>query len=157
MAIALKRGVSGQLQQFQVEDVLQVDVIERLNSSGAIQVNSSMVAMSTITFNTWAAITASGTDTVAFDTYQKATVNLNDNATVTLTLSNPTGPGNFMLVLVQGATTPTTSITWSTTGSLYAPSGTVSFGTAAGAITIVALAFDGTNWYASSAEVSEVV
>jgi hypothetical protein len=42
MAIALKRGPAGDLQQFQVGDSLQVDSIERLNSSGNLVIGSAL-------------------------------------------------------------------------------------------------------------------
>ncbi len=110
----------------------------------------------TVTFNAWPTVTAS-TDGYAEAEYganQKITINLNNKAAVTITLNEPSGPGNFMLILKQGSTTPTTSITWATEGThaLYAPSGTLGFASTTSSRTMIGLAYDGTDWYAVSSQ-----
>lgn len=122
--------------------------------------NSNVAAAKTITFNSVPTITpSSGVLTCEFDEYQKIVANLNDVSSVTITLNVPNGPGNFMLLVVQGSTTPSTTITWSTEGThaLYAPGGALEIQSGAGQMTLIGLMYDGTAWYATAASMSQVL
>ena len=119
--------------------------------------NNSFTEIKTATFNSVPTLTpSSGTMTCAFDEYQKAKGNLNNVATVTIQLNMPTGPGNFMLVLIQGSTTPTTTINWATEGA-YALWGNVTIPPDTGARVMVGLFFDGSVWYATSTTVVQML
>lgn len=111
--------------------------------------NNHIIDVATLTFESWGSETVSGgAATVTFDEYQKVTVNLNNTASVTITLNTPNGPGNFMIELVQGSTTPTTSITWVTEGTapLDGPTGGLSFNQSASGRTAIGVYYTGSRW-----------
>ena len=121
--------------------------------------NHDIDAIKTATFYQWGAVTAAGSAaTVNYQDYQKCTVSLNNLSSVTVTLNEPDGPGNFMLILQQGSTTPST-ITWATQGThaLYAPNGTLTVASTTNSITMIGLAYDGTSWYAVSSQPMQTV
>lgn len=122
--------------------------------------NNSMVEAETITFNGVPTVTPSaGTLICAFTTYQKIIASLNNVGTVTIQLNTPNGPGNFMLVVIQGGSVATTSLSWSTQGShaLYAPDGEMEIQSGVGERTLVGLFYDGTTWYATTSPVAQVL
>jgi len=111
----------------------------------------------TITFNGVGSVSPSGgTITCEFDVDQKIIADLDDNASLTIQLNTPIGPGNFVLVLKQGSSTATTSITWVTEGThgLY---GTLDFSTALEARIFIGLFYDGTDWYALSSDMPQIL
>jgi hypothetical protein len=123
--------------------------IFRVQSTGMNCLNHDVFAAKTITFNQWPTVTASGGDvTVAFANYQKATVNLNNSTTVDITINTPNGPGNFMIELVQGSTTATTTINWITQGTtpLDEPAGGLSFNSDTDGRTAIGLYYTGSRW-----------
>lgn len=121
--------------------------------------NNALTEIKTATFNSVPTVTPSaGTMQCAFDDYQKIIGNLNNVASVTVQLNVPTGPGNYMLVLIQGGSTPS-SITWATEGShaLYAPGGSLDVASGAGERTVIGLFYDGSAWYATPSPVAQVL
>ncbi|MBN2256683.1 MAG: hypothetical protein JW704_02515 [Anaerolineaceae bacterium] len=134
-------------------DVAQID------ADGLELNNSNVYEARTVTFNSVPTVTpSSGTATCEFDLYQKIIVNLNSVGTVTIQLNEPVGPGNFMLVVLQGGT-PTTTLNWSIEGShaLWAPGGAMEVASGASTRTIIGLFYDGSTWYATSVEVEQVL
>jgi len=102
-------------------------------------------------FKTWQALTpSSGAVTVNYSSYQQATVTLNA-ATVTLTLTAPSGPTALRLLLKQDSTGGR-AIAWAKGSKPYAPDGTITIATAANAITLLGLVYDGSNWYAVASQ-----
>lgn len=89
-------------------------------------------------------------ETIDFANGQKQRVELN-NASPTLTLEFP-GVGNYILRIVQDATTQATSLTINVTGGVAKfPEGTLCLGAAANAESVVAIYYDGTDAYLTSA------
>jgi len=140
-ALSLK-GASGQTE----------DLLKFINSSDSLLASveaSGHIKARTVSFNQWPTINASGgSATVDFSSYQKATVNLNDEASITLTLGTPKGPGNYMIEFVQGSAVETTSITWVTEGvyPLDEPLGGFMFNTNLDGRTAVGVYFTGLRW-----------
>jgi hypothetical protein len=132
-----------------------------IQNSGVLVDDSDRITnIVTATFNEWPTLTPSaGAITVDFASYQKATIDLNDEASVTITLNIPAGPGNFMLILKQGSSTATTSITWVTEGShgLYGPYGAISYSQVLDLVTMIGLAYDGTDWFVVSTQPLEQI
>lgn len=132
-----------------------------IQDGGTIELNNnSIIEAKTITFNSAPTVTPSaGTAACEFDNYQKIIVNLNNVSTVTIQLDVPLGPGNFMLEIIQGSTTPTTTLNWSTEGThaLYAPGGSMDVQSGAGEITIVGLFYDGSSWFATLSPMAQVL
>jgi hypothetical protein len=129
--------------------------IDRKLLSGREDDSDRITNIVTATFNEWPTLTPSaGAITVNFAAYQKATIDLNDEASVTITLNIPAGPGNFMLILRQGSAVATTSITWVTEGShgLYGPSGTISYSQVLDYVTMIGFAYDGNDWFGVSTQ-----
>jgi hypothetical protein len=128
--------------------------IAQFDADGLEMNNFDLYEIKTATFNGIGSITATGSAaTVAFDNYQKAYVDLNDQASVTITLNEPRGVGNYMLILEQGGSTPS-SITWATEGThaVRAPNGAISVATATGSFTMIGLYYDGTVWWVVSSQ-----
>lgn len=124
-------------------DQLQID------SDGLEMNNHHIYEIKTATFNTWGSVTASGsTATVEFDEYQKATIDLNNQSSVTITLNEPFGVGNFMLLLKQGSSTATTTFTWATEGThaIDVPVGGLSINQTTSARTAIGVCYDGSRW-----------
>lgn len=119
------------------------------DSTGLDLHNHTIRNVSVLTFNQWPTVTVSGgAATVNFSSYQKATVNLNNSSTVTITLNTPPGPGNFMIELVQGGSTPTTTLNFATQGTypLDEPSGGLTINTDTSGRTALGLYFTGSRW-----------
>ena len=129
-----------------------------LQNSGVIVDDSDNIEdIRTATFKSVPTVTPfGGTLTCAFDDYQKIIGNLNNVATVTIRLNTPNGPGNYMLVLLQGGTSPSTSITWSTEG-FHALWGNITIPSGAGERAIVGLFYDGATWYGEGRQVSQIL
>lgn len=124
-------------------------------------INNDIRNIKTATFNEWPTLTPDedGYVTVDFSSYQKASIDLNDEASVTITLNEPMGPGNFMLILKQGSTTATTLLTWVTEGShgLYGPYGDISYSKVLDLVTLIGLAYDGSDWFGTSSQPLEQI
>ena len=85
--------------------------------------------------------TASVSSNIDWRTSNKQKFNINQN--VTLTFTNPGGPANLMLVLVQG-NPGTGTVTWPASSSVKWPGGiAVTVSTATSAVDIVSCYFDG--------------
>jgi hypothetical protein len=129
-----------------------------INDTGDMHMNNHHITNAqTITFNDVGSVSPSGgTITCEFDVNQKIIADLDDNASLTIQLNTPIGPGNFVLVLKQGSSTATTSITWVTEGThgLY---GTLNFSTDLSARIFVGLFYDGTDWYALSSDMPQIL
>jgi len=83
--------------------------------------------------------------TIDWNNGQKQKVTLTDDATLTLT--DPGGPCNLILKLVQDGT-GSRSPSWSVSGSIYWPDGTEpTWSTGAGEVDIISFYFDGTDYY----------
>lgn len=151
-AIALFNGTTGKVIK---NSPLTVDANGHL-----VLANHKVTGAKTITFNSVPTLTPSSSIiTCEYDEYQKAIADLNDVASPTIVLNTPDGPGNFMLIVIQGSTTPSGTITWQTEGThaLYAPGGVIDIQSGAGAITLVGLMYDGSAWYAAPTPVSQVL
>jgi len=129
-----------------------------INDTGDMHMNNHHITNAqTITFNDVGSVSPSGsTITCEFDVDQKIIADLDDNASLTIQLNTPIGPGNFVLVLKQGSSTATTSITWVTEGThgLY---GVLNFSTALEARIFIGLFYDGTDWYALSSDMPQIL
>jgi hypothetical protein len=145
----------------QLNTALSDATIPDCDTNGNVDMgNQDIVSARTITFNSVPTVTPSvGTLTCEFDSYQKILGSLNNNSSVTIQLNTPVGPGNFMLILVQGGSTPTTSITWVTEGThaLYAPGGAIEVQQGVGQRTVIGLFYDGSTWYATATGVAQVL
>lgn len=123
--------------------------------------NNDIRNIKTATFNEWPTLVPDedGYITVDFRSYQKATVDLNDEAAITITINEPQGPGDFTIILKQGAFTATVSLTWVAEGSytIYGPSGAIAYAQDLGSITVVELRFDGADWFCNSIQPMEPV
>ena len=99
----------------------------------------------TITFNTeYDNGTKADDFTLDLNNGQKQTVVLNA-VSMTITLTAPPGPGNFLLKLVQDDTTGSRTVIWP--GSVLWVDGTApTLSTATDAIDVIALYYDGTNY-----------
>jgi hypothetical protein len=126
--------------------------------SGSLDLNNNNVRdVKTLVFNDVGSRNPSGgTITCDFDNYQNIIANLQDNSSLNIQLNTPIGPSNFVLVLKQGSTTPTTSITWITEGThgLY---GDLTFGTSVNDRTFIGLFYDGTDWYGQSSAMPQIL
>lgn len=119
--------------------------------------NHDVTNAKTVTFNGVGLVTPSGgIITCEFDLYQKIIANLSDQSSLTIQLNEPIGVGNFILILKQGSTTPTTSITWATEGT-HAIYGSLTYGTTANDRTLIGLFYDGTDWYVSSSDMPQIL
>jgi hypothetical protein len=119
--------------------------------------NHAVTNAKTVTFNGVGLVTPSGgIITCEFDLYQKIIANLGDQSSLTIQLNEPIGVGNFILILKQGSTTPTTSITWATEGT-HAIYGSLTYGTTANDRTLIGLFYDGTDWYVSSSDMPQIL
>jgi hypothetical protein len=119
--------------------------------------NHDVTNAKTVTFNGVGLVTPSGgIITCEFDLYQKIIANLSDQSSLTIQLNEPIGVGNFILILKQGSTTPTTSITWATEGT-HAIYGSLTYGTMANDRTLIGLFYDGTDWYVSSSDMPQIL
>jgi hypothetical protein len=129
-----------------------------INDTGDMNVNNHNITNAqTITFNDIGTVTPSGgTITCEFDVDQKIIADLDDQASLTIQLNAPLGLGNFVLILKQGSTTPTTSITWVTEGThgLY---GDLTFGTTINDRTFIGLFYDGVDWYGLSSDMPQIL
>lgn len=109
-----------------------------------------MAALKTVAFGTPAAVTAESLAAVVdFSVAQKVHLDCNDQASCAVTLNTPNGVGNFVLRITQGSSTATTTFTWLTEGSedVKAPSGALTIDTGLGAVTLVGIYFDGTDFH----------
>ena len=121
-----------------VEDTI-VDVTKNYN-------NQDLDNIKTATFN---AEYDNGTQTTAFtidlNNGQKQKVVLN-GAALAITLTEPPGPGNFLLKLIQDDTTGGRTVTWP--GTVKWPASTApTLTTAVDSEDLIALYYDGTNYY----------
>ena len=86
-----------------------------------IDLNEGILAGLQVTeFTDYDDVTASAsTATIAFDDYDRADLNLGNQSSVTITLTEPSSVirGTRKIKLTQGSSTATTSITWATSGS----------------------------------------
>ena len=89
--------------------------------------------------------------TVTWANGQKQRTELN-NANPTITHTFPSGPANYIWIVEQDATTVATAMTLAVTGGVARfPQGSLRIGAAAGSLTIVAIYYDGTNaWFTSA-------
>jgi len=142
------------------------DAVVRFDGTGGKTVQSSDIVIDddenisgvqTVAFKTISTLQpAASAVTLAFDDYQKVIVDLDDNASVTVTLNTPNGPGNFMIVFIQGGSTPTTSFTWVTEGT-HALWDNISIEDSTDERTLVGLFYDGTTWYGTSSAVTQTL
>lgn len=132
-------GQTGNLLQFQNSSET---VLTSFEASGHMNAR-------TISFNQWPTVTSSGgAVTVDFSSYQKVTVDLDNDSTVTITLNTPNGPGNYMIELLQGGSTATTTLNFATQGTypLDIPSGGLSINEGTGERTALGVYFTGSRW-----------
>lgn len=118
--------------------------------SGNINMNGNdLTSLRKVGFGTVQSVNASsGAAAVAFGTYQKFNVNLNDEPEVIVTLGTPFAPGNYVLTLIHGSTTAS-AVTFATEGSevIYAQGGAIDVDGSTGNHYVVTGYFNGTNWY----------
>jgi hypothetical protein len=122
-------------------------------------VNNDIRNIKTATFNEWPTLTPDedGYVTVDFASYQKASIDLNDEASVYIVLSNPLGPGSFTIILQQGDSVGSTISDWQVSNTIYGPSGAIGYSTGLGSITLVKLEYNGSNWFVVSTQSMEPV
>ena len=105
-------------------------------------------------FTSRSSVTASSSAaTIPFGTYDKCHLDCNEQASLTITLTQPATNtySNKLLRIEQGSTTATTSITWATSGSavIYWPDGTEpTIPSTLGSYWVVSFYWDGTNFFA---------
>lgn len=130
------------------------DILSYVDAAGNLNMgNHNLDDVATANYYQWPALTPStGAVTVNFASYQAATVTL-DAATVAITLNTPRGPGAYKLVIIQDAT-GSRAVTWTRQGSepMYAPDAALTIASAANAVTLVGLIFDGSSWFAVSSQ-----
>jgi hypothetical protein len=127
--------------------------------SGSINMNGNdLTSLRKVGFGRVQSVDASsGAAAVAFGTYQKYNVNLNNEPTVIVTWGTPSAPGNYVLTLVHGRSPST--VTFATEGAevIYAQGGTLDVDGSASDHYVVTGYFNGTNWYmAASAAMSAI-
>jgi hypothetical protein len=122
-------------------------------------VNHDIRNIKTATFNEWPTLTPDedGYVTVDFGSYQKASIDLNDEASVCIVLSNPLGPGSFTIILQQGDSVGSTISDWQVSNAIYGPSGAIGYSTGLGSITLVKLEYNGSDWFVVSTQSMEPV
>jgi hypothetical protein len=125
---------------FQIED----DTAPALGGDLDAQ-NNDLDNIATATFNSENNAGNSGSSiTIDWNDGQKQSVTLTA-ASVTLSFTNPPGPGNFILKIVQDGTGNRTIGTYPTNS--FSSGGSLSLTSTASAVDIAAIYFDGTNYY----------
>jgi len=146
-ADVLKFDVSGSGEELSLGSVT-TDVAALSDVIGVVSVAKNLVGLQTGTFAAeFDNGNSGGAAAIDFNEGQKQRITLTANSTFTFT--DPLGPGNFILKLIQDGTGSRT-VTWP--AAVLWPSGTApTLSTAGGSVDLVSLYFDGTNYYASAA------
>ncbi len=140
---------------------LNADMVDGIHSSTILQAggsvawsgtqnanNNDLDNVATVTFNSeYDNGTKSAAFTIDLNNGQKQKVTLNAVG-MAITLTAPLGPGNFLIKLVQDATTGSRTVTWP--GTVKWPGGTApTLSTGTSDVDLISLYYDGTNYHGS--------
>lgn len=124
-----------------------------INDSDDLDLNGGdITSLQKVKFNSVGTATASSSAvTVPTATYSNIEVDLNDESTVTATLTTPSAPGKCTIVFTHGSSTAST-VTLATEGAenIYTEGGTIDLDGSTSDRYVVGAYFNGSNWYLSA-------